>query len=376
MALGIDPKVDYAFKKLFGSTNHKRLLVSLLNALLRWPVPIADIEILNPFSEKISPEDKLSILDVKATDSAGRLYLVEMQMLARADFPERCLYYWAKRYTEQMHQGEQYGTLRPAIMISFLDHTLFATPGHHTVFRLRAADPPDLLLSGQLEMHFVELPKFRATAGELRTPSDRWCYLMRHAADFDPAALPEPMKDETIREAVAVLEELSMTQTERWAYEDRIKGQRDQWAREKWEAMRATELAQLEASVAEKVTAAARFEASVAEKAAALARQEATVARQEATVAQKEATVAQKAAAAAQMEASVAQQLHLLNVREKRAALREAVLDKFQSLALMRRLTALEDPALIDRLTAKLSQSAADADFAAALDAEPHVPPG
>jgi hypothetical protein len=204
---------------------------------------------------------------------------------------------------------------------------LFATAGHHTVFRLRADAPPDLLLSDQFEAHFVELPKFRLSAEELRTPLDRWCYLLRYAADFDPAALPEPMKDETIREAVTVLEELSMTQAERWAYEDRIKGQRDQWARDQW------------------------------------------VANREATIAQMEASVAQK-------QAHVAQQEHLLNVREKRAMLREAVLDKFQSQSpsLTRRLTALEDLDLLGRLTAKLGESATAADFAAALDAEPLVP--
>ncbi|WP_029631730.1 PD-(D/E)XK nuclease family transposase [Zavarzinella formosa] len=89
MILGIDPKVDYAFKKLFGSPAHKNLLIHLLNALMvmRLRAPITDIEILNPFSVKVSPEDKLSILDVKARDADGRLYLVEMQVLATDGFP-------------------------------------------------------------------------------------------------------------------------------------------------------------------------------------------------------------------------------------------------------------------------------------------------
>jgi hypothetical protein len=34
MILGIDPKVDYVFKWLFGKESHVALLLSLLNAVL------------------------------------------------------------------------------------------------------------------------------------------------------------------------------------------------------------------------------------------------------------------------------------------------------------------------------------------------------
>ncbi len=54
MLLGIDPKVDYAFKRLFGVPQNRDLLIDLLHAILR-PAPgehITEIEILNPFNEK------------------------------------------------------------------------------------------------------------------------------------------------------------------------------------------------------------------------------------------------------------------------------------------------------------------------------------
>ena len=70
MILGIDPKVDYVFKKLFGSEANKPLLIALLNAILRafLAEPIVDVEILNPFNDKDLLDDKLSILDIKARD--------------------------------------------------------------------------------------------------------------------------------------------------------------------------------------------------------------------------------------------------------------------------------------------------------------------
>jgi predicted transposase/invertase (TIGR01784 family) len=98
MTTGIDPKVDYVFKRLFGTVRTQALTVHLLNAALRLPPAhrVADLELLNPFADKETLDDKLSVLEVKARDQAGRLFNVEMQMLAhRKFFPRRLLYYWA-----------------------------------------------------------------------------------------------------------------------------------------------------------------------------------------------------------------------------------------------------------------------------------------
>ena len=59
MPLGIDPTVDYAFKRLFADPANKDLLIHLLNAVLDPSPPIVDVEILNPFNEKDYADDKL-----------------------------------------------------------------------------------------------------------------------------------------------------------------------------------------------------------------------------------------------------------------------------------------------------------------------------
>src|ERR1700689_4241811 len=100
MVPGIDPKVDYAFKRLFGSPHNTRILVSLLHAVLR---PAADEEIielqlLNPFNDKEALDDKLSVVDLKARDQKGQHYTIEMQLVLQRQFTERILYYWARLY--------------------------------------------------------------------------------------------------------------------------------------------------------------------------------------------------------------------------------------------------------------------------------------
>jgi len=78
MPLGINPTVDFAFKKIFGSPENAPVLIRLLNAILDFPCPIAHVEILNPFSYQDFAEEKLVVLDIRARDSAGRWLNVEI----------------------------------------------------------------------------------------------------------------------------------------------------------------------------------------------------------------------------------------------------------------------------------------------------------
>ncbi len=52
--LDIDPKVDYAFKHVFGRESTRPILIHVINSVLN-PVPghqVRDIELLNPFNPK------------------------------------------------------------------------------------------------------------------------------------------------------------------------------------------------------------------------------------------------------------------------------------------------------------------------------------
>ena len=51
MRIGIRPTNDFAFKKTFGTPANKIALISLLNAILELPSPIAEVTIENPKSQ-------------------------------------------------------------------------------------------------------------------------------------------------------------------------------------------------------------------------------------------------------------------------------------------------------------------------------------
>ena len=229
MQPGVDPKVDYAFKKLFGSPANADLLTDLLNAVLQ-PAPgqeVVAVEILNPFNDKETSADKLSILDVKAREASGRLFNVEMQMLAPIFFPSRVLYYWARLYASQLAQGRDYDTLRPTVSISFVDNVLFPdAKAYHHRFTLLDRDS-GLVLTNDLSIHILELPGFELQAGELTTALDRWCYFLRHGETLDTARLPPALAIPVFNRALEVLHVMTQSDVERELYESRLRAQRD-----------------------------------------------------------------------------------------------------------------------------------------------------
>jgi len=137
MPLGIRPTVDFVFKLLFGDIRNVDLLIHLLNSVLKLEHPIVKVTILNPFNDKEFEEDKLSIVDIKAQDSTGAWFIIEMQTTLPVGFGNRLVYYTSGLYYSQMREGGSYGGLRPAISVCFLNQPLFpAVAAGHLSFSL------------------------------------------------------------------------------------------------------------------------------------------------------------------------------------------------------------------------------------------------
>ncbi len=227
MPLGIDPTVDYAFKRLFGVERNKPLLIDLLNAVLD-PSPakrVADVEILNPFNPQETTDDKLSVLDLKARDQLGRQFNVEMQVVASRDLPKRFLFYWARLHSQQLLAGEGYDNLQPTISIFILGEPLFRqTPDWHLRFELLETTH-GLVFSSDLELHTIELSKFGLEPAELTGPLERWSYFLRHGETLEPNHLPPTLAVPPIEWAMEELAMLAQDEIERQNYESRFKAQ-------------------------------------------------------------------------------------------------------------------------------------------------------
>ncbi len=229
MPIGIDPKVDYAFKYVFGREQNADLLLDLLNAILDPPPDkrLAALTILNPFLPGDTAAGKLAVLDLIAEDSHGKRYNIEMQLYQHPYLKERFLYYWAKLHADQLYKGDEFELLRPTISILLLDKILFPElAGPHQKFQLwnQTHQSP---FSDQLEIHLLELPKFLPGLTELSNDLDGWLYFLQHVSELDLKAWPSELKAPSLQLAAKELEMLSLSKIERMRYEARLKGQRD-----------------------------------------------------------------------------------------------------------------------------------------------------
>ena len=180
-----DPKNDLAFKKIFGSENHKGILISFLNSVLDFKdnLAIEDVTLTNPYQVPNIPELKETILDIKAKNRDGEEFIVEMQRKDLGDFTKRSLYYTSKAYTEQLPKGQDYTLLKKVYFIGILNFNIFDNKNYisrHLIIN-QETQTQDL---SDFEFNFIELPTFTWDLNQLDTILDKWIYFIKNASDL------------------------------------------------------------------------------------------------------------------------------------------------------------------------------------------------
>ncbi|MFP4124724.1 MAG: Rpn family recombination-promoting nuclease/putative transposase [Coleofasciculus sp.] len=226
----INPKTDFAFKKIFGSEQSKDILVSFLNALLYEARPvIEDLQIINPYLAPRIRGVKDTYLDVKAKLEDGTTVIIEMQVLNVEGFEKRILYNAAKAYSIQLDSGEDYKLLEPVIALTITDFEMFNNLDKIiSRFVLKEKEYLVDYLSYDIELVFVELPKFNKRLEELETLTDKWIYFLKNARSLD--SVPETMEEvPEMKQAFAVANQANLSREEledlqkreMWIYDQR-----------------------------------------------------------------------------------------------------------------------------------------------------------
>lgn len=245
----VNPRVDLAFKKIFGVEENKDLTISLINSIVSKEDQVSDITLLNPYNPKNFKTDKLSILDIKAKGHDGKRFDIEIQITDEADYDKRALYYWGKLYTEQLKESEDYAKLSKAIGIHILNFTSIPeSDTYHNVFHIMEKDKKFRYFK-DLELHTVELKKFtdsiqgkslktvekaqseeELTTKELtnlvmkvKNGLDVWGAFLTRYDLLKKDRLPKELDDPALKKALNVLEVMNFSDEEREAYEDRLK---------------------------------------------------------------------------------------------------------------------------------------------------------
>ncbi len=211
----IDPKIDFAFKKIFGSSDSKDILSNFLNAILYEGQPlIEDLEIIDSQPENPTLGTQETRLDVKATINGDRIALVEIQLINVPSFGNRVLYNAAKSYSQQLTGKDRYERLKTVISLKIADFEMFENqPEFMSRFVFQEKEQQFECPDTAIELVFIELPKFSKELAALETTADQWIYFIKNTSTLETvpetlSAVPE------IQKAFRIAREDNFTQEE------------------------------------------------------------------------------------------------------------------------------------------------------------------
>lgn len=220
----ISPLTDFGFKKLFGETRNKDLLISFLSSLLPETHQIHDLQYTRNEHRDISPLDQGSIFNLRCVSTQGEQFVVELRKVKRAGFKDRSLYYSTFAIQEQAARSDWDYRLSAVYNIGILDFVMDGR-GTEVLHHVQLKDHHNQVFFGKLNFIYITLPCFRKQVHELETLQDKWLYALCNLPQLDepPEGLQEAIFGQLFEESRLA----NFEPHERWAYDESLRDYRD-----------------------------------------------------------------------------------------------------------------------------------------------------
>ncbi|MGV8983117.1 Rpn family recombination-promoting nuclease/putative transposase [Clostridium sp.] len=210
----LKPLNDFIFKKTFGEEETKDNLIALLNAILskKDRDKLVTLEIVE--NKELTPEligDKTGIIDVRAKTADGTQLEIEVQLTNQHNMDKRTMWYWGEMFSEGIKKGDDYKNLTKVITINIVDFEYINIPNKfHTTFHLWEDGDKDYMLTDVVEIHFIEMAKFRKLENKNLKEDKLQRWLSFLSEDISEKELGELMDmDADIKKAEEKIEYLS-----------------------------------------------------------------------------------------------------------------------------------------------------------------------
>ena len=226
---------DYVFKRIFGQEENKQALKDFLESIL--DEEILKIEIKNPEIPKNFYDSKYGVLDLKVTLNDKSIVDVEMQMKNEHNIEQRDTFYLASNYVNEIKEGEPYTNCKKSIVINILNFMYYKRNEYHSVARMIFEEPKeeervemgykeeDRYMTKYLEVHIIELPKFKIKNPKMHTKLEEWLWLF---IGSDEKVKEASKKNKEIEKIKRKLASMSLSPEERNNYEYRLRAIRDE----------------------------------------------------------------------------------------------------------------------------------------------------
>ena len=158
----LSPKLDVVFQILFGEVGSEEITKDLLSAILDEQINRIDLN-QNIVLRRKNPKDKMGIVDVLAKINDNEYCNIEMQVSDDKDIIKRILYYWSKQYSKELQKGHPYIDLKRTInvLIANFKIDILKNLEFHTQWKIIEENGRKTVLTDDLELHIIELPKMR-----------------------------------------------------------------------------------------------------------------------------------------------------------------------------------------------------------------------
>ncbi len=216
----LKPTADVVFKRIFGQ--EKEITIEFINLFVEPPEPVVDIMYLKQEMLADNRDGKVSLVDIRCTDTNNQHFILEMQVVHHEGFLNRQLLYACKAYAQQFNAGIQYANSNPVYLLTILDYEIL--PGlqgwlHPFSFK---HEYENIQLDG-LSVRLIELGKRKKMDNfNLDNPLDRWITFLAEPEKlitmqkFDISVYPNLMK------AVEILDRSNFTLEQQIAYDNHL----------------------------------------------------------------------------------------------------------------------------------------------------------
>ena len=219
---------DIVFKRVFSREGNEKILKDLLEAILE--IKIKKVIVKNPELPRNLYDSKAGVLDVKVEIDENIICDVEMHVKDEKNIDSRSTYYMAKLLSDELKKSEKYIKVKKTIVINLLNFNFYKRNSYHSVAHMKfektkpeeyvnlGYPQEDEIATEDLEMHFIEIPKFIKRNPEVKTKLEQWLWLIVGGEEKIEMAEKE---NKEIEKAIEIIKEMSMDPKEWELYESR-----------------------------------------------------------------------------------------------------------------------------------------------------------
>ena len=243
----MDPFVDWGFKRLFGSEEHKDNLIGFLNLLLKPNPKIESISYINTEFIPDRQDQKRCYFDLVCENTDGTRFLVEMQKWSKSNFNERILYYTCSLITKMGKRGKDwdYADIKKVYSICLMNFKFGNKPSLRKDYAIYDAINKELF-SDKLNIIMLQIPCLEAESiSDCSEEYEFLLYLLNNMhknmktieqlkKEVEQTNLPDDKK-ELFYKVLDTADVESLSEKERFQYEAELKYYRDTMNEYMWQ---------------------------------------------------------------------------------------------------------------------------------------------